>query len=158
MTPTQSFPSVAKFAHRRYGAPVAAKSATGFGDPMNSRRTGAPITITGAFFVPAHPVYGGCAWETFGSAGFLDSRFANLRTAATRNRLATISGSSSNLGAVTMQFSRTQNPSAASGKAAAHRAMAIAALHADSSLSVRLRRWNHHMTIARTLEAIGGAA
>ncbi|MDY7567514.1 hypothetical protein QN400_21420 [Pseudomonas sp. RTC3] len=57
-----------------------------------------------------------------------------------------------------MQFSRTQNPSAASGKASAHRAMAIAALHADSSLSVRLRRWNHHMTIARSLETVGGAA
>ncbi|MEA9979733.1 MULTISPECIES: hypothetical protein [unclassified Pseudomonas] len=56
-----------------------------------------------------------------------------------------------------MQYSRTRNPSVTSGKAAAHRAMAIAALHADSSLSVRLRRWNHHMTIARTLETVGGA-
>jgi hypothetical protein len=57
-----------------------------------------------------------------------------------------------------MQFSRTQNPSATSGKAAAHRAMAIAALHADSSLSVRLARFNNHMAKARALEAVGGAA
>lgn len=83
----------------RYGSPVAANSAAGFGDPTKSRRISAPITIAGAFFVPAVPCYGGCARETFGSAGFLDSRFANLRTAATLNRLATISGSSSNQGA-----------------------------------------------------------
>ncbi|WP_443699260.1 hypothetical protein [Pseudomonas sp.] len=56
-----------------------------------------------------------------------------------------------------MQFSRTQNPSATSGKAAAHRAMAIAALHADSSLSVRLKRYNSQMEKARHLDAIGGA-
>ena len=44
------------------------------------------------------------------------------------------------------------NPSVTSDKAAAHRAMAIAALHADSSLSVRLKRYNTQMAIARTLE------
>ncbi|WP_095192318.1 hypothetical protein [Pseudomonas sp. Irchel 3A7] len=44
------------------------------------------------------------------------------------------------------------NPSIASAKAAAHRAMAMAALHADSSLSVRLKRYNTQMAIARTLE------
>ncbi|NAT01979.1 hypothetical protein CVE27_10565, partial [Pseudomonas syringae pv. actinidiae] len=82
----------------RYSLAVAANSATGFGDPINNRRTGAPITIAGAFFVPASPFYGGCAWETFGSAGFLLSRFANLRTAATLIRLATKCGSSSTIG------------------------------------------------------------
>src|SRR5690606_36252346 len=35
--------------------------------------------------------YGGCTWETFGSAGSL-LRFANLRTTATLIRLATIGG------------------------------------------------------------------
>lgn len=43
-------------------------------------------------------------------------------------------------------------------RAAAHRAMARAALRSDSSLSVRLRRYNQHMAKARTLEAQGGAA
>ena len=47
----------------------------------------------------------------------------------------------------------TQNPFTSS-KAAAHRAMAIAALHADSSLSVRLTRYNHHMGRARALTAV----
>lgn len=39
-------------------------------------------------------------------------------------------------------------------RAAAHRAMAIAALHADSSLSVRLNRYRHHMDRARALTAV----
>lgn len=78
----------------RYSAAVAANSANGFGDPISKRRTGARKIITGAFFVPAMSLYGGRAWETFGSAGFLLPRFANLRTAATLDRLATICGSS----------------------------------------------------------------
>lgn len=94
---------------RGYCSPVAANSATGFGDPESKRRTGAPITIAGAFFVPAHLVYGGCAQETFGSAGFLLPRFANLRTAATLIRLATNRGSSNAKGATPM--TRTLNPS-----------------------------------------------
>ncbi|EWH03228.1 hypothetical protein [Halomonas sp. BC04] len=44
----------------------------------------------------------------------------------------------------------TRNPSA---RAAAHRAMAKAALFSDSSAAVRLKRYNHHMQKARRLEA-----
>lgn len=40
--------------------------------------------------------------------------------------------------------------------AAAHRSLAIAALRADSSVSVRLTRYNAHMNKARAL--VGGAA
>lgn len=47
----------------------------------------------------------------------------------------------------------TPTPSVNLSKAAAHRAMAIAALHADSSLATRLKRYNAAMTKARTLEA-----
>ena len=36
-------------------------------------------------------------------------------------------------------------------RAAAHRAMALAALHADSSLTTRLARYNLHMSKARAL-------
>lgn len=129
---------------------VAANSATGFGDPDKSRRISA-LTESGAFFVPSIRLYGGCARETFGSAGFLDSRFANLRTAATLNRLATIRGSSSNQGATTMT---ARIPSKI--RALAHRKMALSALRANSSLSVRLKRYNHHMDQARALEAQGG--
>lgn len=48
----------------------------------------------------------------------------------------------------------TLNPSKI--RAAAHRAMALAALHADSSLRTRLTRYNQHMSKARALETIGG--
>ncbi len=41
------------------------------------------------------------------------------------------------------------------GRIAAHKAMAYAALHADSSLSTRLNRYNEHMSKAR---AIAGGA
>ncbi len=138
---------------RGYRSPVAANSATGFGDPIGCRRNSAPITIAGAFFVPADSRYGGCAWETFGSAGFLYPRFANLRTAATLIRLATKRGSSSTgIGATPMH---ALIPSKI--RALAHRKMALSALRANSSLSVRLKRYNHHMDQARALEAQGGA-
>jgi hypothetical protein len=41
-------------------------------------------------------------------------------------------------------------------RALAHRRMALSALRANSSLSVRLSRYNAHMAIVRSLEA-GGA-
>lgn len=141
----------------RYGAPVAANSAIRFGRRNISRRTSVHVPKIGAFFVPVTSSYGNCARDTFGCAGFLESRSTNLRTAATPTCLVASDGSSLTLGALSMLFSRTQNPSAASGKSAAHRSMAIAALHADSSLSVRLKRYNAHMEQARTLEAVGGA-
>lgn len=47
------------------------------------------------------------------------------------------------------------NPSAI--RAFAHRRMALSALRANSSLSVRLKRYNHHMAQARTFECSGGA-
>jgi hypothetical protein len=50
----------------------------------------------------------------------------------------------------------TLNPSRI--RAIAHRRMALSALRANSSLSVRLKRFNHHMSIVRLLESVGGAA
>jgi len=45
----------------------------------------------------------------------------------------------------------TRNPSA---RAAAHRAMARAALFADSSAAVRIKRYNYHAQKARDLDAL----
>ena len=39
--------------------------------------------------MPAIFSYGGCAWDAFGRAGFLGSRFTTLRTAATPFRVVT---------------------------------------------------------------------
>ncbi len=54
-----------------------------------------------------------------------------------------------------MQHSHALNPSSVCSRVAAYKARAIAALHADSSLSVRLRRYNEAMAKARALEAQG---
>lgn len=137
---------------RRYGSPVTANSVNGLGNPISKRRNSAPITIAGAFFVPAVTCYGGCAWEAFVPAGFLLPRFTNLRTAATHS-LGNERGSSSAEGATPMKHAII--PSAI--RAFAHRRMALSALRANLSLSVRLARYNSHMAIARSLEFIGGA-
>ncbi len=148
----RSITFVASNRARRYGLPVAANSVTGLGNPLNVRRNSAPITIAGAFFVPAVTCYGGCAWEDFVPAGFLTSRFTNLRTAATHS-LGNERGSSLfTLGAPRMP---ALNPSAI--RAFAHRRMALSALRANSSLSVRLTRYNAHMAIVRELERSGAA-
>ena len=85
-------------------------------------------------------------------AGFLTSRFTNLRTAATQS-LGNERGSSLfTLGAPRMP---ALNPPAI--RAFAHRRMALSALRANSSLSVRLARYNSHIAIARTLESAEGA-
>lgn len=136
----------------RYGSPVAANSVTGLGRSWNVRRNSAPIMSAGAFFVPVASCYGGLRGDTFGCAGFLTSRSANPAQPATLIRLAADGGSSSTLGASPMH---TLNPSRI--RAYAHRRLALAALRANSSLSVRLARYNHHSEIARTLEAQGGA-
>lgn len=136
-----------------YAEGAGAKSSVGFGDPNTSRRTSAHHE-PGAFLMPGIHDYGGCAWETFGSAGFLECRFANLRTATPINCLATVGGGSSTLGVTPMALLRLSNviTRSLSGRAAAHRAMAKAALFADSSASTRLKRYNHHIEKAQQLE------
>lgn len=53
-----------------------------------------------------------------------------------------------------MVSAQVRNPSTAANRIAAHRAMALAALHANSSLSTRLARYNRHMQRARSLELL----
>jgi len=148
---TATQPRVAKSFVRRYRSSVAANSANGFRSPTSRRRNSAPITIAGAFFVPPVLCYGGCAWDTFGCAGFRLLRSANPRTAATL-RFAAISGSSHEVNGAPPMTALI--PSAI--RALAHRRMALSALRANSSLSVRLKRYNAHMDIVRSLEAQGG--
>ena len=153
MKTSHLFPTVANRQRPAYSSPVAANSATRFGRRNIVRRTSATIPKAGAFFVPAISLYGGCARGAFGRAGFLDPRLTNLRTAATQTCLVASGGGSSTLGAPPMKYLHALNPSKL--RAAAHRRMAFAALHADSSLSTRVSRYQHHMTKARTLEAGG---
>lgn len=140
----------------RYSATVAANSATGCGSPIKSRRTSAIVSKAGAFFVPVVSFYGGCARGAFGRAGFLDPR-SSTPAYSRHPSCGSDVGGSSNQGAVPMKPSHALNPSAIQQHAASLKARAIAALHADSSLSVRLARYNAAMEKARALEVAGGA-
>lgn len=140
-------PNVAKRSRWRYGSSVTVNPVADLGRSRNNRRTSAHHLIAGAFFVPVMSLYGGgCARDTFGCAGFLLSRSANLRTVATSHRLAATGGSSSTIGVPPMH---TRNPSS---HASAWKARALSALRSNSSLSVRLARYNAAMARARALE------
>lgn len=52
-----------------------------------------------------------------------------------------------------MKQDPARNPSTLRERAAAHRAMARAALYADMSTAVRQRRYDEHMAKAKELEA-----
>lgn len=137
---------------RRYAFRAGAKSSADLGRSNKSRRTSA-TNIAGAFFVPAS--YGGCAWDAFERAGFLDYRSANPRTVAPIRCLAASGDGSNNQGVTPMASLRLSNLIARnlSTRAAAHRTMAKAALFADSSTRTRLNRYNHHIAKAQQLEA-----
>ena len=135
---------------RGYIARVAAKSAAGLGRPIRYGRIGASITIAGAIFSSPISFYGGCVWKGLGPAGFLYLRSTNPHTAATLLLGRKRGSSQSDTGAPPMH---ALIPSKI--RAFAHRRMALSALRANSSLSVRLKRYNAHMEQARTLEAVG---
>ena len=136
----------------RYRSPVTVSPVAGFGDPDMKLAHMRPKTIAGAFFVPAMLSHGGRAWAGFGLAGCQLARFLTPRTAVTMSREKDGGSSTTQVGAPPMQT--TRNPST---HAAAWKARAFAALRADSSLSVRLARYNEAMSKARRLESQGGA-
>ena len=152
ITPTQSPPSVAKFAQRRYRSPVAANSVTRVWSLDKAKGAQAPHKNAGAFFVPVVSSYGGCVWEAFAPAGVLFPRLTNPHTVRLHS-FGHEGGGSPAKGAVPMQHILSLNSSKI--RALAHRRMALSALRADSSLSVRLTRYNAHMAIVRSLEAVG---
>ncbi|MEA9976299.1 MULTISPECIES: hypothetical protein [unclassified Pseudomonas] len=105
------------------------------------------------FFTPSVSLYGGTCGAGLSASILTES---NPTTNAARSATQTCSrvrGGSYLQNGTDLMSNHAQNPSVTSSKAAAHRAMAIAALHADSSLSVRLKRYNAQMEIARSLEA-----
>lgn len=150
--------SLAPVRPRMYRSPVVTLLATsGFRSPSIKLAHKRPSPTAGAFFVPAVSCHGGRAWEGLGPAGCQLARSANPRTAATNDRFAAVRGSSKpQVGATPMHHTPARSPSALQDRAAAHRAMAVAALRANSSLSVRLKRYNHHINVARSLDAQGG--
>lgn len=139
----------------RYSRLVIANSMAGIG-VLTRRRThrhksGFFVSKTSAY------LYGWAVWGFFGSTGTY-VRHANLHGSIHHDWRHGGGKTYRYIGAspMTTRHLLTLNP--AKARAAFYRACAMAALHADSSLSVRLKRYNASMAKARALEAQGGAA
>ena len=137
---------------RRYGSLVAANSATGRRNPMSKRRNSAQITSAGVFFRLQFRVMAAVCGQASAWPGSFCPGIPTPRTAATQSRRKDRGSFSIAEGATTMT---ALNPSAI--RAFAHRRMALSALRANSSLATRLKRYSHHMSIARSLASAGGA-
>ncbi|NWB41641.1 ash family protein [Pseudomonas sp. E6002] len=148
----RSITFVASSRAHRYGLPVAANSATGRRNPMSKRRNSAQITTAGVFFRLQFCVMAAVCGQASAWPGSFCPGIPTPCTAATQSRRKDRGSSSKAKGAPRMP---ALNPSAI--RAFAHRRMALSALRANSSLSVRLARYNSHMAIARTLESAGRA-
>jgi hypothetical protein len=132
----------------RYASRAGAKSSAGCASPNSNRRNSAHHD--GVFFMPVN--YGGLCVGGFGLPDSYLSGLAHLRTVC-HPSCASDLADSNQIGVLPMAKLRlfpTRNPAE---KAAAHRAMAKAALFADSSAKTRLKRYNHHIEKARALEA-----
>lgn len=149
---SQDICTVALLKSGRYSFTVAAKSATGCRNPQRYRRTSAQFTIAGVFFRPRSSVMAAVCGQASAWPGSCISGIPTPHMAATQSRRKDRGSSQNDMGAPHMH---ALNPSKI--RAAAHRAMALAALHANSSLRTRLSRYNKHMSKARALETIGGA-
>jgi hypothetical protein len=142
---------VASKVGRMYRPPVA-QLATGCRNPNSKRRTSAQTTTAGVFFRLQFSVMAAVCGQASAWPGSFCPGIPTPRTAATQSRRKDRGSSSKAKGASPLH---ALIPSKI--RALAHRRMALSALRADSSLSVRLKRYSHHMGIARTLETVGGA-
>ena len=144
---------VARLQTRRYALTVAANSATGFCSPTNTKAHKRHRSTAGAFFVPAVSFTVAVRRALSSAPGSFVSGLQTCVQPPPNLVLQQVVAAPHTK--ELRQMKHVLNPSKI--RASAHRAMALAALHANSSLSVRLRRWNHHMAIVRALENVGGA-
>ena len=135
---------------RRYGSlHVMAKSMTGCRNPSENLAHRRPHYDCWRLFL--RPQLSVMAAVCGQASAWPGSKFPGIptpRTAATQSRRKDRGSSDIELGAPRMY---ALIPSKI--RALAHRRMALSALCAKSSLSVRLKRYNHHSEIARKLEA-----
>lgn len=147
-------PTLAPALNYGYSECVAANSATGFDSLNTTRRTSAALPIAGVFLCLLY-CYGGYIWGALALAGFLVCRSVNPCIAATPSFDSDRGSSLSTQGVSNMI--RTLIAPINRARANAHRSMAYAALRSNSSLKVRLKRYNAHMQRARQL-AVGDTA
>lgn len=136
---------------RGYGSPVAVSPAAGLGRPIRPRRYSAHLCMQALFLCPSCCFMAGCVGTPSGVPVPLDAGRPTLRNPSPLPawpQAVTVPQSKEN-----HHMQHAPNPSAFQQHAAAWRARAIAALHSNSSLSVRLARYNAAMARARSLEA-----
>lgn len=144
VTPTAN-KSLAAHTAFGYSIGLAANSVSGFSRPTVSRRT-APRKR----FFCAHSMVG-CAWEAFAPAGFLDAGRLTHAQFATHCLVAVLADSNLSRSSTMKTLTLPLAARIKRDRIAAHKAMAYAALHADSSLNVRMARYNNHMNQARAI-------
>ncbi|WP_448645638.1 hypothetical protein [Pseudomonas mohnii] len=142
--------SIASSRSRRYGSAIA-HMATGRENLAKQKAHSATDSISGVFLCLKYRFMVAVCGQASAWLGSFCPSILTPHTAATQSREKDRGGSSAK-GAPPMH---ALIPSAI--RAFVHRRMALIALRANSSLSTRLKRYSHHMSIARTLEAAGGA-
>lgn len=151
---TRTFPTLANRKHPAYSSPVATLLATnGSASPRIKRSTSSHLQAR-SFFSPAFN--GGAVREAFAPFGFLLPELAGPHSATAHHlQVMPVVPKQKELRPMNHLHTALKN------RAAAHKAMAFAALRADSSASVRLGRYRKHIDRSRTLlalaDVIGGA-
>lgn len=133
-----------------YRSHVAANSATGRRNPSKQKAHSAPCRLQALFLRPQSCFMAAVRGQTSVWPGPFCPGIPTPRIAATQSRRKD-RGSSTAKGATPMHAFIPSR-----FRAFAHRKLALCALRANSSLSARLKRYNHHMDQARALEAQGG--
>ena len=144
-----SITSLASSNARRYGLHCHIAD-NDLGGSNSKGATAPPLRLQALFLRPHSRVMAGCAGAPSGASG----SFTPIRQSCATRHPSLLGGRKEWLqskGATPMKHALT--PSAI--RAFAHRRMALSALRANSSLSVRLARYNAHMAIVRTLETSG---
>ena len=136
-----------------YADLAAALPADGRGNPINTKAHKRPCRPAGAFFASAASCYGGLCASPFGVAGFLCAQFPRAYRLPPNPVERTVTA------LITKELHMSNHAQGASAPSATsilraqrHRRLALAALRADSSLLVRVSRYNAHMMAARHLE------
>lgn len=145
-----SLSTIASRKHPAYSSPVVTLLATGCRNLKISRRNSAQITTAGVFFRPQLRVMAAVCGRRSRLPGAYYPGIPTPHTAATQSRRKDGGGSNRKVGATPMNHIHT----ALKNRAAAHKAMAFAALRADSSASVRLGRYRKHIDRSRALLAL----
>lgn len=132
-----------------YGHSVTANSVTDLGGSTSKGATAPPLRLQALFLCPHSHVMAGCAGAPPGASG----SFTPIRQSCATRHPYLLGGRKEWLQSKGATPMTTLIPSAI--RVLAHRRMALSALRANSSLSVRLTRYNAHMAIVRSLEAGG---